>query len=370
MSALQQDDRVLIQDSVDKFILDNYSFDTKEQRHAEFGPYGGSWSNFAELGWLALPFSESAGGLGGGVVDVQVLMRAFGKGLISEPYVEVALLAGKVLEYGAKSSRLESLLAPLIAGESMIVLAHGEDEIDFSYSAVKSVAQAVDNGYVINAVKKVVPQAGVAQHYLVTAMLDNAPALFLLPRDIEGLQLREYTTIDSRMAGDLYLSDVRLGPESLIASGSKASTALQQASCFTAAALVGEAHGIAKALTEITSDYMRTREQFGTTLNNFQALQHMFADMVIAEEELDSLAWMLGGLASDGDIEERERSIRIAKARVGIQGIAMAELAVQLHGGIGVTDEYIVGHYLRRMLAIDVAFGDSTQQMLHLADRY
>jgi alkylation response protein AidB-like acyl-CoA dehydrogenase len=369
MSHLQEEDRLLIQEAVDKFILDNYPFEEKEKRLAELGQYGGHWGTFAELGWLMLPFAEEAGGLGGGIADVQVLLQAFGRGLIAEPFSEVVLQAGKALEFCAPESSREQLLLPLMSGEQRVVLAHGEVSADADFSAVTCIAETCAEGYRLTGSKRVVCQAGSADRYIVTAKLNNEPALFLVDAGSDNLERYEYLTIDTRYASDLQLDGVTVPAAALVATGEVVAEGVRDALLYTFAGLAAEVHGIAKNLRLMTAEYLNTREQFGTKIANFQALQHLLADMVIAEEEIASLAWLMSNVWEMEDSTERERLIRSTKARMCVAGRQLAEIAVQLHGGVGVTDELIVSHYLRRMVAIDALYGDSQQQLLWLAQQ-
>lgn len=369
MSALTNEDRTLIASGVDKFILEHYPFDEREKRREEDGKFGKHWSTFAELGWLMLPFAEEAGGMGGAVVDAQVLTRAFGRGLIDEPWLEV-MVAGKVIEYGADQQVIEQWLTPLISGELVLILAHGERKADVSFSQVDATAKQTNNGYRLHGTKKVVWQADTADKFLVTAMIDAEPAVFVVDKKAEGVALSEYSAVDGRYAADISFENVELAADALICQGEKAETAVNQAILFAFGALVGEMRGIADKLITLTAEYMNTRQQFGTAIGNFQALQHMLADMIIAKEEIQSLEWITAETAIIDDADECERIARSAKARAATVGRKLCEIGVQLHGGIGLTDEYVASHYLRRMLAIDALYGDAQQQLLWLAGRY
>lgn len=363
MSTLQEDDRLLIRDAVESFADDHYAFDERHRRLQASGKFGANWPAFADLGWLALPFAERAGGLGGGMEDVHVLMRAFGRVLITEPYAEV-VLAGKLLE------ELDSeLLAPVISGELKCVLAHGEWLADPGFEHVECRATRVPGGFSISGCKRAVWQAGAADRLLLTAMLEEQPALFVVPAEIGGLKIDEFTTIDSRYAADILLRDVVVDGDALLASGAAASRSVRHGILYAFAVLVGEARGIADALVAMTADFLNTREQFGARLSSFQALQHKLADMVIGAEEIRALEWLVAGSAGLDDPGEREKVLRSAKARVGKVLREMAEVAVQLHGGMGVSDELVIGHYLRRAVALDSLYGDSSKQLAWLAAR-
>lgn len=359
MSALQPEERQLIRRGAEDFVRDQYPFEEREKRRAQ--RLGNRWASFAELGWLALPFAESAGGLGGGVEDVQVLARAFGPALIEEPFTDV-VLAGKVLE-----SVQSELLPRLISGDVAVVLAHGETMADADFEFVRCRATRVPGGFHLQGCKRAVPQAGAAEWLLISAVLQDQPALFVVEAQCPGVSLSEFPTIDSRLAADIDLDKAFVAEAALLASGEAAARAVREAILYSFAVLVGEARGIADVLVEKTADYLGTREQFGVKLAEFQALQHKLADMVIGAEEIRSMEWLVAGVVELDDAHERERVLRSAKARVGRLSRSLGETAVQLHGGMGVSDELVIGHYLRRAIAIDGWYGDSSQQLAWLA---
>jgi len=369
MSALSDQDRSLIENAVDKFVIERYPFEERERRREEDGRFGKHWPTFAELGWLMLPFAEDAGGMGGAVVDIQVLTRAFGRGLIAEPWLE-AMVAGKVLERCAEPVVRDRWLRPLMSGELVLILAHGERKADLNFSAVQLAAEITDSGYRLNGTKRVVWQAGAADKFLVTALIGEEPAVFLVDAAAAGVRLSEYSSVDSRYAADVEFAKVELDADALVSRGGRAEIGVKRAILFAFGALVGEMRGIADQMIALTAEYMNTREQFGTAIGNFQALQHMLADMVIAKEEIQSLEWITAELATIEDIGERERVARSAKARAATMGRQLCEIGVQIHGGVGLTDEYMASHYLRRMIAIDALYGDTQQQLLWLAGRY
>lgn len=365
MSSLTEDDRRLIEDSLRKFVEDNYAFDERERRQKHNGKFGTHWHTFAELGWLALPFGEEAGGLGGGLEEAQLMMKHFGRGLIEEPYLEVAVMAGKVLEQLGSE-----LFMLLIAGESQVILAHRERASIHSLEDCATSAVADGDSFILNGSKTAVSQAGAADYLLVSALLDAEPAIFQVPVDHPSLRVCEFPTIDSRYAADIELDSVVLGQDALLARGHKAADALRHGVLFTLAALLGELSGIADELVVQTSEFLQTREQFGSKLFQFQALQHKLADMIIGAEEIKSLAWLVCGVITNEDLKTREKVIRSAKARAAVIVRKMAETAVQLHGGMGVSDEMVVSHYLRRVVAVDAFYGDSQSHYSWLSSQY
>ncbi len=369
MSTLVDEDRSLIETAVDKFILEHYPFEEREKRLAKNGKFGGHWPKFAELGWLMLAFGEEAGGMSGTIKDVQVLSRAFGRGLITEPWLE-AMVAGKVLEHGAAGEAKARWLTPLMSGESVLILAHGEHKGHLDFSAIQAQGRMTERGYQLQGTKRVVCQAGAAEKFLVTALIDSEPAVFLVDRHAKGLSLNEFTSVDSRYAADIELSNVALTRDALLCQGEQAETSIKLAILFAFGILLGEMRGIADCLVRLTAEYLNTREQFGTVIANFQALQHMLTDMVIAQEEIRSLEWMVAELADDESLAIHERAVRSAKARASTVGRKLCETGVQLHGGVGLTEEYVASHYLRRMIAIDAMYGDAGQHLVWLADTY
>ena len=369
MSNLSDEDRLLIEDSVNKFISDNYPAEGIEKRREQSGRFGSHWHTFAELGWLMLPFSEDTGGMGGQIIDVQVLARAFGRGLIAEPWLET-MMAGKILEHSGNQELCETALPKIMSGELVVVTAQGERRVDMDFSRVEATAASISSGYSLNGTKRVVWQAASASQYLVTAMLSGKPAIFLVPANAEGVRLSEYSSVDSRHAADIEFASVSLDQAALVCTGAEAEIALKQAFIFAFGALIAEMRGISEALIGLTADYMNTREQFGMAIANFQALQHMLADMVIAKEEIQSLEWVMAQSAEIEDLDERERIARSSKAQAMKSGRSLCELGIQLHGGVGLTDEYIASHFLRRTLAMDAFGGDSQQQIAWLAGRY
>jgi alkylation response protein AidB-like acyl-CoA dehydrogenase len=370
MSSLLDEDRLLIRDAVVKFIADNYPLETVAERDYSAAKFGRNWSVFADLGWLCLLPGESAGGMGGGVIDAQVLLREFGKGLIVEPFTEVALTAAKTLEHCLPAERQEALLAPLIAGSSRAVLAHGEELADPGFANIECQARQTATGYTLTGTKRMVWQAGAADWYLVTALLNGQPAIFKVGSAADKLVINEFPTIDSRYAADLQLLELSVAASDLLATGERAAHAVRQAILLTYAALIGEVSGICDQLIALTSSYLNTREQFGGKLAGFQALQHRLADMVIAAEEIRSLQWLVAGASEMDDETEAEKLVRSARARVGKLSRALGETAVQLHGGVGVSNELIVSHYLRRLIAIDAFYGDANEQLIWLAEQY
>ncbi len=367
MTGLSADDLSMITSGVERYVENRYAFDERPQRLRR-PVHTDNWRDFSELGWLAMPFAEAVGGLDASVSNMQQVLAPLGRGLIEEPYADVVLVAGKLIEQLATRNRQE-LLASLISAQTRFVLAHRELGSEFDPAAIHTQATRTNQGYLLSGRKQAIVFADQADTLIVSAQLENRPAFFLAPRDASGLRIQSYPTLDGRRASQIELNNVALSADVRLGEGADDWARARAVLLQCTAAFCGEALGIARALRETTADYLANRQQFGVPLSSFQALQHRFADMVIMELEIDALARLAGQAADAIDASESEAHIRRAKARIGQAGRKLAEEAVQLHGGIGVTEELIVGHYLRRMIALDAQFGTAQEHLLWLALR-
>ena len=360
--GLGSDELELLQYSVDRFVQDKYPLGD--------GPAGigtaDHWEEIASLGWLALCVSEASGGLGGVLRDAQVVARALGTCLAPDPFLETVAAIRLLDELSAHSE----LLGQIIAGELLVVLAHSEAQFDLGFRHVGCRAVTDGQYYRVSGTKSVVRAADKAKQVVVSVLLDGVPALVLVPLDAVGLVLDEFPTIDGRQAADLHFHSVSIDHSAILAQGQQAEGSLHNAFLFAMGCALGELDGICESTRTATSEYLDVREQFGQRLANFQALQHLFSDIVMSEEEIRSLAWLVANAWDADDDFEREQIIRKAKARSGSLSRELVETAVQLHGGLGVSDEYVVGHYLRRVIAIDAMFGDSADHLLWQAEQY
>jgi len=368
MGGLTPDDRKLVENSASKFVDNHYAFEKRYAQRKQGEDVGSHWSTFAELGWLTLPFAEEAGGMGGSVADAQALTRAFGRGLVDEPWLDV-VLAGLVIEAASPTSNSRDLLAALMSGETRTLLAHAEECADPDFGRIQCLAEKAGDGYQLSGSKAMVWHAPLADSFLVSLRLAGEPAVFLLDRETPGLTLLELPMLDGQRAADLRLERVSVGPEALLLHGQEAEAAVSRAILLAFGMLVGEVRGIADRALALTAGYLKSREQFGKPLADFQALQHLLADMAIAREEIESLEWATGSLDEIVEHDELERLARCAKARACSLGRSLCETGIQLHGGIGLTDEYVLSHYLRRMVTIDSYYGDAHQHLAWLAER-
>lgn len=359
-----------LEDTLQRFLARDYTF---EQRRALLSTQEGfsrrAWATYADLGILALPFPEEFGGLDGTAVDTYLVMRALGKGLILEPYLSTIVLCGGLINSFATPAQKKALIPPLASGKSLLALAHYEPQARYDDTQIDTRAAVEGDGWRLDGHKAVVLGAPSAGHYLVSARHDGDSgdiqdvSLFLVPADAAGLNLRQWVNHDGTRAGDVMLRQVRVSADQRIGGQGQALPAIQQAVALACCAAAAEATGIMRALISATLDYLKTRKQFGVPLSTFQALQHRLADMAIAAEQADSMALRAAIEMQGGNPESRLRQASGAKAYVDQQARLVGQDAVQLHGGIGVTDELDVAHYFKRLTTLSLMFGDASFHM-------
>lgn len=348
----------LLQESVERLVREEYGFASRQRIVATAeGHSAAHWSLFAELGWLALPLPESAGGLGGGVIESAILMEAFGRGLVPSPWLACVVLGGGAIAALGTPAQRERWLPPLIAGELHLALAHYETASRYEPSAIASRARREGNGWVLEGGKCVVLNAPQADLVLLSAREeDGGIGLFAVAPGTPGLRLEAYRTIDGAPAAELAFEGLHLAAEARLGTGDALPTIrtlLDRAALLVSA----EALGAMDVLLERTVAYAKTRKQFGVPIGSFQALQHRMADMFIEREQSRSIL-LMALLSAESGGEDAARAISAAKHRIGRAARRIGQEAIQLHGGIGVTDALDVGHYVKRLTAIEALFGN------------
>lgn len=358
------DEQRLLQDSVMRLGREHYDFPAWRARVARGAGFDrGLWARMAELGWLTLTVSEADGGYGGSAVDTMVVMEGIGRALMLEPYVGCGVIAPVLLPHLAADNRAE-LMAQIMAGEALLALADAEPQGRFDLAAVATQAERRDGGYVLTGEKSHALDGAEADWFVVPARTSGAAgdaegiSLFLVPRSAAGLTVRGVRAMDHRHNAALSLEGVMVGGDAVIGPVDEGFPLLRHAVDLALVARLAEALGAMEAAYEQTLAYLKTRKQFGQTLGSFQALQHRAVDMAVACEEARSMTY-LATLSLDAEPAERARTIAAAKARVGQTSLYVARQAVQLHGGIGFSDELAIGHYLKRLTMIDMAFGNA-----------
>ncbi|MDT4743292.1 acyl-CoA dehydrogenase family protein [Bradyrhizobium sp. WYCCWR 12699] len=366
------EEQELLRSSVQRLLRDQYDFEARRKIVAsEEGFSRKQWAAFAELGLLAAPFSEGAGGLGGGPLSTMIVMHEFGRHLVVEPFVETVVLAGGLIEHAGSQEQQQSFIPDIIDGSKIWTLAWTEKASRFDLSHVATRARREGSDYVLTGAKTAVIAAPWADYLIVSARTSgddrerSGVSLFVVDRRATGVDLQSFKTIDGRRAAEVSLRDVR---GQLLGVEGEGVAALEACRDRAIGALCAEAVGAIGELNSATLEYSKTRKQFGTTIGSFQVLQHRMVDMFIAHQEALSLMQHLSlSLSlSDGDAG-LSRLASGAKSKIGYAGKFVADQAVQLHGGMGMTDELNVGHYFKRLSSINIQFGDPAFHVLRYA---
>jgi len=362
----------LLKDSVDRLIADKYQFAQRKQYQTETGGWSEKlWGDYAEMGLLGLPFEETLGGFGGGPVETMIVMEAFGRGLILEPYFATVILAGGLLRRAGSDALRGALVPRITSGKLKLAFAHVERHSRYDLGDVSTTARKDGSSYVLDGAKSVVLHGDCADQVLVTARIAGAQrdrdgvGLFLVDAATPGFSRRGYPTQDGLRAAEITLSGVRVGGDGVLSEN--ALPAIEHVVDEAIAALCAEAVGTMQVMHDTTLDYMKTRKQFGRTIGSFQVLQHRSVDMLVALEQARSMAMFAAVMAADENPIERKRAIAAAKIQIGKSGRHIGQEAVQIHGGIGMTMEYSVGHSFKRMTVIDQLYGDADTHLASLA---
>ncbi|HET8724874.1 MAG TPA: acyl-CoA dehydrogenase [Anaeromyxobacteraceae bacterium] len=364
------DEQRALQEMVQRFLAQEYGFEAR--RRIVRSPEGWSreaWSRFAEMGLLGLHVPEEHGGMGPAPVETWVTLGAMGKALVVEPYLSSAVMGTALVRALAGPEQARSLLPALAAGETIAVLAHGEEGARHERSRVATTATRSGDGWVLQGRKAVVLHAPAAGILLVTARTSGAVdaedglSVFAVPAAAPGVRLVAYPTIDGQRGADVELAGVALPPGALLGEEGRAFAAIDAALDLGVAGLCAEAVGALQATLDATLEYTRTRKQFGVPIGRFQALQHRMADMLLHVEQARSMSILAAMRAGSADVRERRRSVSAAKVTVGQACRYVGQQAVQLHGGMGVTDELPVSHLFKRLLAIELGLGDTQHHL-------
>lgn len=360
------EEQVGLQDSLKKVVAKNYSFDKRiEFSKTDLGYSEEMWATFAELGILALPFSDEYDGLNGTSVDSMLVMEILGKSLSLEPYLtSIIISAGLLSRYGTEAQK-KIFLPQISSGKLKISFAHSEPHNRYEENNVSLSATKVKETWLLNGVKSVVLNANSADYFLVSARTGgsqlerNGISVFLLPKSTEGISVTSYPLQDGGKAADINFKDVKVETTALVGTLNDGINIIETAHDLANAGLCAEAVGIMSSLNEITLEYLKTRKQFGVPIGKFQALQHRMADMVLATEQARSMA-ILAAVSQDakGDVQGRIQNTAAAKAYICKAARLVGQEAIQLHGGMGVTNELNTGHYFKRLTMISMTFGD------------
>ncbi|SOE65739.1 Acyl-CoA dehydrogenase [Burkholderia sp. D7] len=357
------DEQAMLKDGVERFIQQEYGFDARREIAAsDEGFSRARWQDYAELGWLGLSLPEEVGGLACSFVETAILMEAFGRGMVLEPFVQTSLLCATIIERSGSAAKREALLPAVIEGRLLLSLADSEAGSRFKLGCTAHTrARTTPGGYLLSGAKTLVVAGASADLLLVSARLDDAeprPAIFIVDRRAAGVTCRSYRLLDGSRAADIELRDVELDASALLIGPNRALAVLEEASELATLASVAEILGVMEAVMAITAEYIKARVQFGQPIGKFQALQHRMAEMFVAVQETRSILYC--GIAHlDRPIDERRRIISAAKAVAGRASRFVCAQGIQLHGGMGMTEEYQVGHYFRKMTLMEKMYGDT-----------
>lgn len=359
----------LVKDSVARFVTDNYDLETRMAAStAKLGYSEDHWKTFAELGWLGLPFSEADGGFGGDAIDTMLIFEEFGKGLVLEPYMASVVLGGGVLRRAGSQTQKEELIAALVTGEIKLALAYSEVQSRFDLHDVTTSARQDGSDYVLNGAKSMVLNAATADHIIVSArtsggqMDKNGISLFLVPRETDGVDCKGFPTVDGLRAAEIEFKDAKIPASALIGEAGSGLETLTGAINDGILAIAAEAIGAMEILYKDTVEYTQEREQFDHPMSDFQVVQHRLVEMFMEYETCKSLLYR-ATLESAQNAPTAQRTIHALKHMVGKAGIFVGENAVQLHGGMGMTEELRIAHYFKRLLVIDAQFGNSDHHL-------
>lgn len=369
------EEQELLRSSIQRFLREQYDFDERRKIVAtDEGWSRRHWKSFAELGLCAAPFQESSGGLGGGSLATMIVMQEFGRNLVVEPYFETVVLAGGLIEDVASPEQREAFLPKIMEGEAIWTLAWAEGRSRYDFNNVTTTARRQGDTFVLSGTKAAVVGAPWADKLIVSARTSGSPrerdgvSLFVVDRHSANLHLQGFKTIDGRRAAELTLMNVEVPAGQLLGREGGGVAALEACRDRAIAALCAEAVGAMSVLNSVTLEFSKTRKQFGVALGTFQVLQHRMVDMFIALEEAISLTQHLN-LSLAAREPNGSKLASGAKSKVGYAAKFVAEQAVQLHGGMGMSDELNVGHYFKRISSLNVQFGDPTYHLMRYAQQ-
>ena len=368
------EEQTLLENMVTSFVRDNYTWEAREAIvKTEEGWKPENWNQFAELGLLGVPFAEEFGGLGGSVVDTMIVMEQFGKGLVVEPYMPSVVLAGGLISSLGSKEQVESIIPTIISGEARYAFAHSEPQSRFDLYDVKTSAVTNDGDFVLNGFKSVVFGGPIATHLIISARTSgeqrdtNGITLFLVDKTAAGLTLQNYPTIDEYRASEVVIENLKISKDMILGELNNAYAAIDENIDRSTIAVCAEAVGILEVLKDTTIDYCKNRKQFGQAIGKNQSIQHRLVDMMIEYEQSKSILYM-ACTADLSNPSDRKKAVSGAKARIGKAIKYVGENAIQLHGGMGMVDEYMVSHYFKRATMLGILFGNEDYHMKRFSD--
>ncbi|MGY4606584.1 pimeloyl-CoA dehydrogenase small subunit [Bradyrhizobium sp. USDA 4474] len=364
----------LLKESVERLLFDSYSFDDRRRYQAEERGYSEAmWSRYAELGLLALPFAPEYGGFGGSAIDTMIILEAFGEALILEPYFATIVLAGGILRHGASEAQKTKIIPAIAEGRMKLAFAYAEPQSRFDLFDIKTQAKNNGDGWILNGAKGLVLHGDSVDEYIISARTagetrdKDGIGLFLVDAHASGLTCRGYPTQDGLRAAEITLENVHVEAANVIGDPAGAFPVISRVADEAIAAICAEAVGCFAKMNAITLEYLKTREQFGRKIGDFQVLQHRAVDMLVELEQSRSMAMYAAMMIGEAKTTERERAVSAAKAQISRAAKAIGHQSIQLHGGIGMTMEYSVGHYFKHVTMLGASFGDTDFHLRRLS---
>lgn len=363
------EEQQMVRDGLARLVREEYGSETRREVIAsDAGWRPEIWAQLAELGILGMPFSEEDGGFGGGAIDAMVVMEEFGKGLVVEPFVPTVVCAGGFLKHAGTAAQKEEHIGGIVSGERIFAFAYAEPKGRYDLADLQTTAKKDGDGYVLNGHKAVVIGAPWASHLIVTARTSGEQrdkdgiSVFIVDKSAEGVVTCDYATFDGRRASEIYFENVSVPADALIGEEGAALPLIERVADEAVAALCAEACGAMKVANYMTLEYSKQRKQFGVPIGKFQVLQHRMADMYTEYEQAVSLTYY-ATLKLDAPERERKLAVSTAKVRIGQAAHKIGQEAIQIHGGNGMTDEYAIGHYFKRLTLFDSEFGNVDHHM-------
>lgn len=369
------EEQSILKDSLDRLVADKYGFEQRKKYLAS--PEGWSaemWRSYAEMGLMALPFAEADGGIGGGPVETMIVMEALGRVLALEPYLPTVVLGGGFLRLGGSAEQRAEFVPGIVDGSRKLAFAQAERHSRYDLHHVETTARRDGSGYVLNGAKGVVLHGDSADTLVVTARTaggtrdEGGIGVFLVDANAPGVLRQSYAMQDGLRAAEIRLDGVKVGADAVLGDPEGGLPLVRRVVDQAIAALAAEAVGVMTAMHALTLDYIKVRKQFGVPIGMFQVLQHKAVDIYVALEQARSIALYATMMADSDDAAERARAMHAAKVEIGRGGRLAGENAIQLHGGVGMTMEYAIGHYFKRMTMIDLTFGDHDHHLRALGE--
>lgn len=363
MDFSYSEEQQMLQDSIAKFVQNDYDFDTRMKLVKSDTGYGeDNWKLFAELGWLMVPFSEADGGLGGSAADLMVVMEEFGKGIVIEPFLATAVLGGGLVAAAGNDTQKAELIGGIMEGALQMAFAYAEPQSRYNLSDVVTTAKKDGDNYVLSGHKAVVLNGGAADVIVVSARTSGAQtdaegiSLFLVDAKSDGVRIKSYRTQDGGRAAEVHLDNVSVPADKLLGEEGKALPVINHVINRAILSICAEAVGAMEMSYKKTVEYTKTRVQFGVPIAKFQALQHRMADMFVEHQQAKSIVLMAAMQLDQGGVEA-DKAVSAMKSRIGKAGRKIGQESIQIHGGIGVTEELDVGHYFKRLTMVELLFG-------------